>query len=92
MKLITMFEKSELDRLQSAVVVECWRSVMTTRSGKRKFKAAFSEKEQKTCHKIYKVFTTWHCGWSASGVPDTHKMTIKNYELAKRLCNFFGEY
>ena len=92
MKLVTVFEYDELNRLQSGVVVEGWRSVMSTGSGKRKFAAEFTEEEQDQCRHLWKIFTKWYSGVGGTGVPQKHAMSLETYELAKRLCNFFGMY
>ena len=87
MKLITVFEKEELKALQSGVVVEMWDRIIGTGSGKRKFCAAFTEKERAKIRLYYIVFYRWHM---QTGVPEQHSMSIDTYNLMKRACNFFG--
>jgi len=89
MKLQTVFEYSELNALQSGVVVEGWKHIGYGR-GKRLFESEFTTEEQEECRSLYKLFTKWYSGWRGTGVPQSHAMSLMRYELAKRLCNFFG--
>ena len=89
MKLVTVFEQPELTALQSGVVVEGWKHIGYGR-GKRLFESTFTTEEQEECRSLYKLFLRWYSGWHGTGVPQNHTMTIAKYELAKRLCNFFG--
>ena len=36
--------------------------------------------------KLYKTYSRWHGG----GQPDTHAMSLDQYQFATRLSNFFG--
>ena len=89
MKLAAVWEKNEIEALQSGVVVEGWKHIGYGR-GKRLFEAEFNEDERKQCRDLYKLFLKWYSGWHGTGVPDHHAMPIKKYQLAVRLCNFFG--
>ena len=89
MKLVTVFEKPELEKLQSAVVVERWDHILGTGTGKRKFKAEFNSKERELIEVYYKIFYRWY---RQTGIPNNHKMSIQTYNLMKRACNFFGTY
>lgn len=87
MKLVTVFEKAELEALQSGVMVEMWDRVLDTGSGKRKFSAAFTEEEREKIRLYYKVFHRWY---RQTGVPQQHRMSITTYNLMSRACAFFG--
>jgi hypothetical protein len=71
------------------VVVEGWKHIGYGR-GKRLFEKEFTEEERKHCRDLYKLFLKWYSGWYGTGVPERHAMPIWKYELAVRLCNFFG--
>jgi len=89
MKFVTVFEKTELLMLQHGVVVESWRRVMSTGSGKRKLAAAFSEEgEVEKVKKVYKLY----CWWYGKGMPNEHRCTIREYEFMQRVTHFFGSY
>lgn len=92
MKIRTIFERRELERLQSSVVVEMWKKVMTTGIGKRKFAESFTEEEQDKIREYYKIFYRWHYDHQRGGVPEEHDMSVETYNLMKRACNFFGTY
>lgn len=93
MKLVTVFEKHELEALQTAVIIEMWDKVLGTGSGKRKFNAEFNSEEQELIRKLYKTYYKWHFGnVGGTGIPNQHAMSIQTYELTKRACNFFGTY
>ncbi len=93
MKIVTVFEHEELVALQSAVVVEMWRRVMTTGTGRRKFEAAFNKEERIKINGYYKTFYKWHFGKvGGTGIPQRHEMSIKTYKLMQRTCHFFGTY
>lgn len=89
MKIITAYEKHELEQLQPGVMVEMWRRVLTTGSGKRKFAAEFTEQERALIFEYYKTFARWHL---KTGIPQLHQMKISTYHLMQRACNFFGTY
>lgn len=89
MKVVTVFEYDELVKLQSAVVVEMWNSVLSTGKGRKKFNATFTELEQATIASYYKIFYTWY---RVTGVPQKHQMTVRTYGLMQRVCDFFGTY
>jgi hypothetical protein len=89
MKLATVWEKHDLDALQSGVVVEGWKSIRYGR-GKRLFEAEFTEGERIQCRELYKVFLKWYSGVGGTGVPQHHWMSVSKMQLAMRLCNFFG--
>ena len=93
MKLVTVFEKGEIQKyLCPAVVVEMWKRVMTTGVGKRKFTEAFSGEEQVTIREIHNTYCHWCLGVSGSGVPARHTMTIKVFTLMSRAAEFFGKF
>jgi len=96
MELRTVFTRDEIQRsLHPEVVVEMWRNVMTTGFGKRKFKAEFSEDEQKA---IRKVYTTIYCPWcfkshgGGGGIPEKSYIELRTFILMQRAANFFGTY
>ena len=89
MKLVTIFEKPELDMLQYGVVVEGWKRVMQTGSGKRKLAQEFTSEEIEKIKKVYKLFCWWY---GRTGTPGEHRMTLTEFEFTKRVCNFFGGY
>ena len=93
MKLVTVFEYAELKALQSGVMIEMWNHVMSTGSGKRKFNAAFTEKEQTIIKEYYIIFYTWHVKKrEGTGIPKTHQMKISTYQLMERAIKFFGGF
>ena len=89
MKLVTIMEKPELDRLQYGVVVERWKQIGFGR-GKRLFETKFNEKERKLATELYKTYSRWQGGWTGGGQPGTHAMSLNEYNFAIRLSNFFG--
>lgn len=89
MKIVTIMERPELERLQYGVVVEQWKHIGYGR-GKRLFEAEFNEEERKQVRALYKVYSRWHGGWTGGGLPDTHAMTVREYQFALRVSDFFG--
>jgi len=89
MKATIVYEKRELEKLQSAIIVEMWDRVLGTGTGNRAFKTEFNSKERELIRVYYKIFYRWHL---KIGIPQYYKMPIKTYELMKRACNFFGTY
>jgi hypothetical protein len=93
MKLVTVFEGPEITKyLCPTVVVEMWRSVMTTGMGKRKFLKAFTTEEQAIIKKMHKTYCHWCLGVSGTGIPNKHTMKIKEFQLMHRAAKFFGEF
>lgn len=93
MKLVTVFERSEIaDYLYPAVVVEMWKKVMTTGTGKRKFQKAFTPEEQITIRAMHKIYCGWCLGVSGTGIPSNHKMKIKEFQIMHRAAKFFGDF
>lgn len=89
MKLVTVMEKAELDKLQYMVVVEQWKQIGFGR-GKRLFEKTFTADEQKLAAKLYKTYSRWSGGWTGGGQPDSHAMPLDVYNFALHLTNFFG--
>jgi hypothetical protein len=93
MKTATIFEGPEIKAyLCPSVVVEMWKRVMTTGTGKRKFMKAFTAEEQIIIKKMHKTYCGWCLGVSGTGIPNRHKMTIKVFQLMHRAAKFFGEF
>ena len=93
MKLAFIVEEHELAALQPGVIVEMWRRVMTTGSGKRKFAAEFTPEEQEKVKELYKTVYGWlYKKVGGTGIPKEHRMTFDEYRLLQRACNFFGTY
>lgn len=88
MKLVTVFEKKEIDTLQPGVVVESWRRVVTTFSGKRKLKEEFGDDWPERVTKVYKLY----CWWYGRTTPSEHRCTIAEYHFMQRVTSFFGTY
>jgi len=88
MKLAIIFEAKELEALQPGVVVESWRRVMSTGTGKRKLAAAFTADEIEKVKKVYKLY----CWWYGKMMPSEHRCTIAEYEFMQRVTYFFGTY
>ena len=87
MKLLTVFEKHELEALQTAVVVEGWKHIKYGRV-KRAWLKEFTEKERAKAGVMYREFYRWHL---VTGIPQHGRaMRLETYEFIKRLCNFFG--
>lgn len=93
MKLVTIFEYDDLVKLQTQVIVEMWDNVVSTGSGKRKLRAEFTEEELRKIQGFYKLVYRWHYQkFEGTGIPQKHQMTIEDYNLLQRACNFFGTY
>lgn len=89
MKLATIMEYEDLVKLQSGVVVEGWKHIGYGR-GRRMFETEFTAAEREECRELYRLFLKWYSGWHGTGVPKQHAMSLQRYQLAIRLCNFFG--
>ena len=93
MKLAPIFEGSEIKTyLCPNVVVEMWKRVMTTGTGRRKFTQAFTPEEQDVIKKMHKIYCGWCLGVSGTGIPNRHQMTIKVFQLMHKAAKFFGEF
>lgn len=90
MKLVTVFNQNELTALQTPIIIECWRKVMDTGSGKRKLTKTFTPDEIESIKRLYKTFHKWHFGVGGTGIPANHAMTIADYQLTQRAVHFFA--
>jgi hypothetical protein len=88
MKLATIFEANEIELLQPGVVVESWRRVVTTFSGKRKLKEEFGDDWPDKVTRVYKLY----CWWVGKGMPMEHRCSIESYQFMQRVSHFFGTY
>ncbi len=87
MKVYTYFEHKDLEALQSSIIVERWDKVHTTGTGKRSFKAKFTEQEQKLIRSYYNTIYTWNY---RTGLPQEHKMKVSTYKLLQKAVAFFA--
>ena len=87
MKLVTVFEREDLLKLQPGIIIEMWRNVMQSGSKKRKYKEEFTVSERGHITRQYKIYQTWYY---QTGIPDTHKMPIHIYQLMQRAVHFFA--
>lgn len=87
MKIITRFEREELNQMQYPVIVESWDRKMGSFSFKRKYRNEFTENERKLIRNYYNKFYRWHL---VVGTPEYHDMKIKTYELLNRAISFFA--
>lgn len=93
MKLEPVFEGPEITRyLCPMVVVEMWKRVMSTGTGKRKFQKAFTAEEQIVIRETHKIYIRWCLGVSGTGIPSRHAMKISTFQLMHRSARFFGEF
>ena len=88
MRVVTVFETKEIAALQPGVVVESWKRVATTGSGKRKLKAEFGEDWPDKVTRVYKLY----CWWVGKGIPMEHRCSIESYYFMQRVTAFFGTY
>ena len=87
MKLVIVFERRDLEKLQIGVLVEGWERVKRTGSKWRKYKKEFTEKERKYIKSKHALFYRWYL---VTGLPETHRMNIRNYKLIQRAVHFFA--
>lgn len=93
MKLETVFEGPEITKyLCPMVVVEMWRQVMTTGTGRRKFQKAFTAEEQIVIKEMHKTYCHWCLGVSGTGIPNKHAMKISVFQLMHKAAKFFGGF
>ena len=86
-----IWNREEMERLQTAIIVENWRRIMTTGSGKRKLNEQFTPKEIKRIQFLYKKYYNMQFKKvGASGTPLKHAMSIADYHLTKRAVHFFA--
>jgi hypothetical protein len=89
MKVKIEWSKEDLEKLQVGVIVEQWKHLDTGRY-RRAFNAEFPKLSERIMirKKLYPLFHNWVL---VKGLPETNStLTHKNYELAKRLANFFA--
>ena len=90
MKLVTVFEKSEIERfLHPCLIVEGWRNGTATGRGRRKFAESFNPNEREVIRKMHKWYYSWCMG---VGIPAKHAMPIKTFEIMTKAAKYFGEY
>ena len=91
-RLAIVFNRDDLTKLQTPIIVEMWDRVMNTGSGKRKLNKEFTSDEINRIKKLYKLFYTWHFQKvGGSGTPnECHSMTLEDYHLTQRAVHFFA--
>ena len=67
MKLAAMFDRDELNNLNTPVIVEGWDKVKGSGSKRRRYLAEFDEKERRALSALYPVFYRWYL---VTGVPE----------------------
>lgn len=86
-----IWSQEEMNQLQTQIIVENWRRIMATGSGKRKLDEQFTPKEIERIKWLYKKYYAMQFKKVfATGTPNKHAMSIADYHLTRRAVHFFA--
>lgn len=89
-KMKLVFTRDEIERnIPYAMICESrYGSSWDTMRRKRAWKFQFTESEQRTADKLFKLAHTWYL---VKGLPDEYEMTFEKYELWGKIARFCAE-